>query len=482
MNLFLRHYPKKGRGKETPVQRSFKQAITIQPDYFRDREIPDHSEEAQIMENSIRRTRSGRELLRLFGYGLFVILLGFAITYQFIEPAPPTKLTIAAGSKGGAYLKYAHEYQKRLTQDGITLKILETAGSQENLSLLAAGKADIALVQSGVAKATDYPDVVGIGSLYYEPLWVFTRPNFTLTRLSQLHNHKVVFGPEGSGTRQVVLQLFQDNGIDPGLLQEVPMSDEQASNALQKNQLDVLFTITAIAAPGIQQLLRNKSISLVNFSRADAYTRRHNFLSKITLSQGVIDLEKNIPPRDITLISPVATLVATKNLHPALAGLLTQVIDQVHNHWSILNQRQHQFPSAEHLDFPVSNDARRFYRRGVPLLQRYLPFWAAIQLDRLKLLLLPFLALLLPLFKILPMTYRWRMRARVYRWYDTLQMLDFEVRQSLSKEGVKDFIDRLNKIEDDVRRINIPLAYASELYSLRVHIDLLRRQISEIKI
>lgn len=434
------------------------------------------------MRNSPRRTRSRRELLRLYVYVLFVILLGFAVTYQFIEPTPPTELVIAAGSRGGAYLKYAHEYQKQLTQDGINLKVLETAGSQENLALLAAGKADIALVQSGVAKAADYPEVIGIGSLYYEPLWVFTRPNFTLTRLSQLLNHKVVFGPEGSGTRQVVLQLFQDNSIDPNRLQEVPVSDEQASAALQGNQLDVLFTITAISAPSIQKLLQSKSISLVNFSRADAYTRRHNFLSKIILPQGVIDLKKNIPSRDITLISPVATLVATKNLHPALAGLLTQVIDQVHDHWSILNQHQHQFPSAEHLDFPVSDDARRFYRRGVPLLQRYLPFWAAIQLDRLKLLLLPFLALLLPLFKILPMTYRWRMRARVYRWYDTLQVLDFEVRQSLSKDGVKSFIDRLNKIEEDVRRISVPLAYASELYSLRMHIDLLRRQASEIEL
>jgi len=429
----------------------------------------------------MKKNRSGKELLRLYSYGLFVVLLGFAITYQFIEPAPPSELVIAAGSKGGAYLKCAHKYQQLLAQDGISLKVLETAGSKENLALLAAGKVDIALMQSGVAEAEDYPELLGIGSLYYEPLWVFTRPGFTLTKLSQLSNHRVILGPEGSGTRQVVLQLLSDNGIDPTDLQKIELTGNAKVEALRQGKVDVLFTITAISSTAVNTLLRSKSVSLVSFARADAYTRRHSFLSKITLAQGVISLKENIPAQDVTLVAPTATLVTTENLHPALAGLMAQVINKVHSRGALLNLKRHQFPSGEYLDFPLSDDARRFYRRGVPLLQRYLPFWAAIQLDRLKLLLLPLLALLLPLFKILPLTYRWRMRSRVYRWYDTLQILDFEVRQELSKEAVGIFIDRLDKIEEDVRQINVPLAYASELYSLRVHIDLLRRQISEIK-
>ncbi len=429
----------------------------------------------------MKKNRTGKELLRLYSYGLFVVLLGFAITYQFIEPAPPTKLIIAAGSNGGAYQKFAHEYQRLLAQNGISLKILETAGSLENLSLITAGKADIALMQSGVADAKDYPELLGIGSLYYEPLWVFTRPDFTLTNLSQLNNLKVILGREGSGTRQVVMKLLRDNGIEPANLNNIELTGEKAVTALEQGRVDVLFTITAPSSTTVNTLLRNKSVSLINFTRAEAYTRRHSFLSKITLSQGVISLKDNIPAQDVTLVAPTATLVTTENLHPALAGLMAQIINKVHGRGSLLNLKRHQFPSGEYLDFPLSDDARRFYRRGVPLLQRYLPFWAAIQLDRLKLMLLPFLALLLPLFKILPLTYRWRMRSRVYRWYDTLQVLDYEVRQSLSEEGVQNFITRLNKIEEDVRQINVPLAYASELYSLRVHIDLLRRQISEIK-
>ncbi len=429
----------------------------------------------------MKRKRSGKELLRFYSYGLFAVLLGFAVTFQFIEPAPPSKLILAAGSKGGAYLEFAREYQTLLAQDGIILEILETAGSQENLSLLANGKADIALMQSGIAEAKDYPELLGIGSLYFEPLWIFMRKGFTFERISQLYENKLILGAEGSGTRKVVLQILQDNSVDCNILKESKLTGMPAVEALSMGQVDMLFIVGAVSSPMIKTLLNNRSITLANFTRADAYTRLHNFLSKVELPQGVINLKDNIPDQKITLVAPAATLVTSEKLHPALAGLLAQVINRVHNCGSLLNNRRHQFPSADYLDFPLSDDARRFYKRGVPLLQRYLPFWAAIQLDRLKLLILPLLALLLPLFKILPLTYRWRMRARVYRWYDTLQVHDSEVRQSLTKEGIKNFIEELNKIEEDVRQINIPLAYAAELYGLRVHIDLLRRQISEIK-
>lgn len=421
-------------------------------------------------------------MLRFYSYGLFVVLLGFAVTFQFIEPNPPSELILAAGSKGGAYIEFAHKYQKLLANDGITLKVLETEGSIENLSLLADGKADIALMQSGIAKAENYPELLGIGSLYFEPLWIFMRKGFTFRQLSRLYESKLVLGAEGSGTRKVVLQLLKDNDIDNNKLNESKLSGMAAVNALSRGEVDILFIVGSVTAPMIKTLLNNKSITLADFTRADAYIRRHNFLSKVLLPQGVLNLKENIPAQNITLVAPAATLVASNRLHPALAGLLTQVVARVHSHGSLLNSRRVHFPSAEYLDFPLSDDAKRFYRRGVPLLQRYLPFWAAIQLDRLKLLILPFLALLIPLFKILPLTYRWRMRSRVYCWYDTLQVLDFEVRQSLSEEVVKSFIERLDKIEDDVRQINVPLAYAAELYSLRQHIDLLRRQITEIKL
>lgn len=429
----------------------------------------------------MKKPHTAKDLIRFYSYGLFIVLLGFAVAFQFVEPAPPTKLTLAAGAPGGAYLEFAKEYQILLAEDGVSLEILETSGSMENLSLLNSGKADAALMQSGIASSREYPELLGLGSLYFEPLWVFTRQGLSFTRISQICGKKVVLGSEGSGTRKVVLQLLKDNGIEVGNLNEVELTGMSAVEAIQQGSVDVLFLVSAVTSSMVNSLLESDHLTLTNFVRSDAYARRYNFLSKVTLSQGVVNLEKNIPAQDVDLVAPAATMVVRENLHPALAGLLTQVIAQVHGKGSLLNSYRRQFPSAEYLDFPLSDDADRFYRLGVPFMQRYLPFWIAIQFDRLKLLLLPLLALLIPLFKILPLTYRWRMRSRIYRWYDTLQSLDYEVRREPTKSAVKAFFVRINEIENEVRQIRVPLPYAAELYGLRHHIDLLRRQVGELK-
>ncbi|MEA1921514.1 MAG: TAXI family TRAP transporter solute-binding subunit [Pseudomonadota bacterium] len=429
----------------------------------------------------MKKPHTAKELIRFYSYGIFIVLLGFVVTYQFIEPAPPSKLILAAGAPGGAYLEFAKEYQTLLAEDGISLEILETSGSMDNLSLLAGGKVDAALMQSGIASPRKYPELLGLGSLYFEPLWVFTRQGFNFTEMSQINGKKVVLGSEGSGTRKVVLQLFKDNGIEVANLAEVKLTGMSAVEALQQGSVDFLFLVSAVSSPMVISLLDSAQLSLINFVRADAYARRHNFLSKVILPQGVVNLEKNIPAQDVMLVAPAATLVVRESLHPALAGLLTQVIAQVHGKGSLLNSYRGQFPSAEYLDFPLSDDADRFYRLGVPFMQRYLPFWIAIQFDRMKLLLLPLLALFIPLLKILPLTYRWRMRSRIYRWYDTLQTLDYEVRCEPSRSAIEAFFVRINEIEEEVRQISVPLPYAAELYGLRHHIDLLRRQIGEIK-
>ncbi|RLB69849.1 MAG: C4-dicarboxylate ABC transporter substrate-binding protein [Deltaproteobacteria bacterium] len=430
----------------------------------------------------IKKPRSAPEIIKFFSYGIFTVFLGFAITYQFVQPAPPTRLVLAAGSRGGAYLAFAKEYQQLLAKDGIRLDILETSGSLENLSLLAAGKADAAIMQNGIARAEQYPELLGLGSLYFEPLWFFIRKDVSLSRLEQLKGKRVVVGARGSGTRKVVLQLLGDNDIGPESFVDVDLSGLDAVEALKRGDVDALFMISAVSSPVVDTMLHSDNLLLVNFSRAEAYARRYRFLSHLLLPQGVVDLAENIPAHDVNLVAPAATMVVNRSLHPALAGLLTEIIDRVHGRGSLLNTSRHQFPSPEYLDFPLSDDAARFYRRGIPFLQRYLPFWMAIQLDRLKLMLLPMLAMLIPLIKILPLTYRWRMRSRIYRWYDTLQVLDYEVRQKHSRQAVAQFIARLNEIENEVRQISVPLPYASELYLLRQHIDLLRRQVKEIDV
>jgi len=223
----------------------------------------------------------------------------------------------------------------------------------------------------------------------------------------------------------------------------------------------------------LQQLLHRTDIRLMSMTRASAYTRIHHFLSVVTLPEGVIDLQANIPAADTQLLAPTANLVARHDIHPALVSLLLQAATQVQGPGGLF-AAPGTFPSSSHLEFPLNEDARRYFRHGPPFLQRYLPFWTANLIDRLKVMLVPLLTLLIPLIKVMPPAYRWQVRKKIYQWYGELQAVDTGTREEHSAATVESLLQRLDVLEDDVSKVNVPLSYADELYSLRLHIGLVR--------
>ena len=251
------------------------------------------------------------------------------------------------------------------------------------------------------------------------------------------------------------------------------IGDREAEQALLTGDVDAAFFVAAPDAPLVQRLLHSNGVRLMNFSRALAYTRLHPYLSTITLPEGIIDLQANIPPEDITLLAPAANLVADENFHPALVSLLLQAATAIHGEGSLLDEPG-SFPNTRNLDFPLDDDARRFFRHGPPFLQRYLPFWTANLIDRMKIMLIPLLTLLVPLFKVMPPAYRWRVRRKIYRWYVELRALDVAGPEKLDTEQLQQLLQKLDRIEFDVRKVSVPLSYTDELYDLRQHIGLVR--------
>jgi TRAP transporter TAXI family solute receptor len=404
---------------------------------------------------------------------ILLALAGCLVAWQFVNPAPPDTITIATGQPGGAYLLFAERYQAILAREGITLNILETAGSVENLQLLEKDGADLAFIQGGTTDAANTPELVSLASLYYEPLWIFYSGTETLTRLTQLQSRRIATGKPGSGTQAVAMALLEDNRlqINPGEILSV--GGQEAAEALVSGKVDAAFFVASVQSPLVQKLLRQQGIQLMSFERADAYTRLHRFLSRITLPEGTIDLQENIPPRDTVLLAATANLVAHSDFHPALVGLILQAAEEVHRAGGLFASPG-DFPNDRYLDFPLDDGARRFFKHGPPFLQRYLPFWTANLLDRLKIMLIPLLTLMIPLAKIMPPTYRWQVRKKVYRWYRELKSLDFEDPEHLSSEALHTSIQKLDAIEEEVRKVAIPLSYSDELYNLRLHIDLVR--------
>ncbi len=418
--------------------------------------------------------------LKTFGPAILIALAGCLIAWQFVNPAPPDTITIATGQQGGAYVLFAERYREILAREDITLNILETAGSVENLDLLEQEprSVDIAFVQGGTAASPPATDLVSLASLYYEPLWVFYRGTEELTRIRQLKDRRVAVGEPGSGTQAVARTLLQDNGLDDGQVTQLPVGGEAAVNALLKGTADAVFLVASVESPLVQQLLHTPGIRLMSFARATAYSRLHHFLSPITLPEGVIDLQSNIPPRDTTLLAATANLVAQEDFHPALVGLLLQAAREIHGGGSLF-AAPYTFPNQQNLEFPLDSHARRYFRFGPPFLQRFLPFWTANLVDRLKIMLIPLLTLLVPLFKVMPPTYRWQVRKKIYRWYSELKALDFEHPEALPPETISATVRQLDEIEEEVRKVRVPLSYSDELYNLRLHIDMVRDKLRQ---
>jgi len=416
-----------------------------------------------------------KEVLKVYGFGMLMLLAVLVAAFQFVEPAPPNSLTIATASPDGAYYAFANKYKAYFAKEKIELKVLETTGSVENLQLLKEGKADVAFLQGGVGSADEFPEFIGLASLYEEPLVIFVRKGMKVETFADLAGKKIAAGKQGSGTRKIVEQILVDNKLgEEAAIELLPLGSKEGAKELLAGNIDSLFMVTHADSEIVQELYLNPDVSLVSLDRAEAYSRLHSYLSHIVLVEGVLDLAQNIPDKDYHLIAPSATLVANSDIHPALVDLLMQVAGKVHDSRSLLSVNT--YPSPDNLDFPISIEAKRFFEHGPPFLQRYLPFWAASLIDRLKFMILPLLALLIPLMKVLPPTYRWRIRSRIYRWYDELHDLDVDLKQDETEENLIEAIRVVNEMEQEVRSVEVPLSYAEELYNLRLHIDLLRSQ------
>jgi TRAP-type uncharacterized transport system substrate-binding protein len=424
--------------------------------------------------NSKRAGWISSTLLKYLGSTAVLLLLGFLLAYQFVGPPPPERVVMVTGASEGAYARFALGYQAALARQGITLELRPSSGTLENLRVLGEDNdVQLALVQSGCAGPEIPGNIWGLASVAYEPLWIFHRKGLAAARLLDFKGLRMAAGSAESGTRAIVLELLKDNGLDAGSVTLLDLGGSDAADALQRGEVDAACFVTALPSPLILELMHSESLELFDFTRAESYARHHRYLSPIALPRGVLDLGADLPRRNQQLIAPTATLVARDDLHPAISDLLLQAAAEVHAEGTWISDPG-SFPSKHHLDFPLSKEAHRYFKYGPPFLQRYMPFWAASLIDRLKVMLLPLLTLLIPLAKILPPAYRSRMRRRTYQWYDDLIALDQELGSCKAPAEVAQLLERLERIETEAGQVTVPLSMADEMFELKVHIQHVR--------
>ena len=419
-----------------------------------------------------------KDYFTYFVPAVVVSLVGFAIAYPLVDPAPPRHVTIATGQPTGAYFEMGRNYSRILAREGITLEVKPTSGSFENLKLIADKNSgvDVIFKQGGVGNSDPSDDLVSLGAIFYEPLWVFYRSELQVVCLTDLKGKRISIGIEGSGTKVLAQDILALNGVTKENSQFMLLKGTEAEAKLLAGQIDAAFVMVAYREQAGRKLMNSPDVKLFNFRRAEAYTTRFNFLSSLKIPEGTVNLEKNIPKEDTHLVAPLAQLVVHKDFHPALIDLFLEAAEEVGSPSGVFKEPV-KLPSPSFVDFPLSNDAKRYYKHGPPFLQRFLPFWIANFIDRMKILLLPFLALLFPLVKLLPPFYQWRIRSRIFRWYDQLIEIDFEILNEKIAHREDEFISRLNRLDQQLSQVSVPGGYYRELYDMRLHIDLLRQKL-----
>ena len=405
-----------------------------------------------------------------------IIVVTVVAVASFVGSSPPSTITITSGPVGSSFHTNAEKYRLILARNHVKLKVLPSRGSLENLQRLndPSNRVDVGFVQGGVTNGINLDKLVSLGSLSYQPLFVFYRGTTSVEVLSRLAGQRLAIGPEGSGTRSLALMLLATNGIESGgTTTFLGLESGEAASGLLDGSVDAVFLMGDSASSQImRKLLRTPEIHLLSFSQADAYARRFRHLNKLVLPRGSIDFGKNLPSQDVFLIGPTVELVARDHLHPALSDLLLEAAREVHGNASLL-QRRGEFPAPLEHDFRISDDATRFYKSGKSFFYRHLPFWLASLVNRILVVFVPMVVVLIPALRLIPVFFRWRVKLRLYRWYRALLKLEREllVRSAAERE---EQLRHLDRIEEAVNKLKVPASFADQFYVLRGHIDYVR--------
>jgi uncharacterized protein len=426
-----------------------------------------------------------REFLTIFLPAILIGAAAFWFAGRYITPAPPKSFVISAASKGSPYYILAMQYKEELAKLGARLNVRESQGSFDNLKGLKDPASDVqaGIVQGGLTNSIDAPNLRSMGRLLTEPVWIFYRGTDKLDHITQLKGKRILIGPEGSGTAFLARKLLEANGVTAENSTLISMQLPDYVDTFAKDAADAGFLVLGAEARTVQRLLRQPGTNLMNMAQADALIQRFPYLNPVMLRQGVVDFAQNIPPADTPLVATRAMLLVRDDLHPALANVLAQAVHAVQSQPTLAENGDAKLFAlgtdglSDDPEFPMAAEARRVYKSGATWFQRIKPFWVASLLDRVFILILPVIGIIFPLIRLLPALYNWRMRRRILYWYRELKNLENDLPKLAGPDLIEKKERELERIEDGVQRISVPIQFVADLYNLRDHVEFVRRRI-----
>jgi TRAP-type uncharacterized transport system substrate-binding protein len=420
--------------------------------------------------------RTKRSLPWLYMTIVTLSLIAIAVRIMNWEPTAPAVIIMATGAKGGSFQVYAERYKEILGLSGVEVRLLPTDGSVENLKLLNDPRSgvNVGFIQGGLTNEKLSPELISLGTVFYEPLWLFYRGRDPGLHLEGLRGRKISVGAEGSGGRDVVLQILARNEIGPGSADFLPLAPAESAEKLLRGEISAAFMLVSWDSPIVQRLLADPKIEIANWPRANTLVALYPYLNKLVLPAGVRNMAADLPPVDTTLLATKASLIVRRGLSSAIQYLLIDAATQVHSGAGVF-QKSNEFPAPEQVDLPLSREAKHFYKSGPPFLQRYLPFKVAELVVRIAMLIIPIVGIAYPLLRLAPAMYGWVMRQRIYHMYHDVKAIEEELKEDPDRK--KELISRLDQLEDRATSMYMSTGYAHLMYDLRAHINLVRERL-----
>jgi hypothetical protein len=357
----------------------------------------------------------------------------------------------------------------------------------------------------------------GLVAVYLEPLWVFYRGSGPVRTLSDLKGRPIPapvaaataagllgspggagpwltyatlvtgriptisVGLERSGTEAVAHLLLKAHGITAQNARIVNLDTAEASQRLKDGSLDVALIISSARDPAIPDLLARTDLQLMNFQRQDiAHFRQFPYLNSVKLTEGLLNLQDNLPREEKTLLAPAALLVCREDLHPQVIELILKAARRIHAPGSLIDPPNH-FPTLEGVDVAIHETAKTYMKSGESFLTRWLPYWGVRLVLQLRILILPLLAVWLPILKILPMIYSYRVNRLLKRHYAALRAVESAIAQANTPQELRDRLQALEQLRSDLATLSrkVPAHLQRDVYHWRLHVAVVRTEALE---
>jgi TRAP-type uncharacterized transport system substrate-binding protein len=406
-----------------------------------------------------------------------VSIVSLALIYFL--PAAPSKVIMATGTKGASFEYWGRQYRETFARFNVELELRETAGAAQNLELLRDPKSgvEIAFMLGGVSDGKHAPEVLSLGTVYNTPFWLFYSSSEPIDQLSQLTGKRIAVGPVGNGGRLLAEKVLGKAGVNSENATLLPFGGSAAVEALNDGKADAVSILGPPDATAVHSLLQNPNARIMNFPTAEAFTIIFPELVRLVLPQGVLDIKQNIPPHDVPLIGATDKVLVRSDLHPEIVPLLLQAMVEAHGARAIF-QRSGEFPNGTDTEYPVAPAATDFYRDGPSYMQRHVPLWLSVHVQRALAVLVTALAIGYPLFRLMPVAYTWINRRRLFYWYAQLNALEASFDTDPTDKHLTRKQGEIERIEDAVSHIHLPLTFSDQVYNLRSHIDIVRHKIA----